>query len=230
MNAAILLSGGKGLRIGADIPKQYISVGGKQIITYALEVLLCHSKMDCIVIVADKEWQNMILQEIENDTKKKIIFVLPGATRQFSIWNGLEVLKKMDGIEIVLIHDAARPNLTSQLVSECLNVLKKHEGVMPALPMKDTVYYSVDGCGISDKLNRNCLFAGQAPEAFWFEEYYRANEKLLPDQLGKITGSTEPAILAGMDVVMITGDEKNYKITTQEDLTRFKTEVEGALE
>ena len=75
-------------------------------------------------------------------------------------------------------------------------------------------------------LEREKVFAGQAPEVFDFEKYYEANVRLFPDGLQKIRGSTEPAVLAGMDVIMIPGDEKNYKITTKGDLERFRKEKE----
>jgi len=87
--------------------------------------------------------------------------------------------------------------------------------------MTDTVYYSADGKRVERLLERSCIFAGQAPEAYQFGKYLEANERLLPDQILSINGSTEPAIMAGMDVVMIPGEKKNFKITTQEDLVRY---------
>ena len=91
--------------------------------------------------------------------------------------------------------------------------------------MKDTVYYSNDGKKISRLLSRSNVLAGQAPEVFRFGRYMEANRILFPEEIFKINGSTEPAVLAGMDIVTIPGDEKNYKITTQEDLNRFCEEM-----
>ena len=71
-------------------------------------------------------------------------------------------------------------------------------------------------------LNRSQIFAGQAPEIFVLGKYVQANERLLPDAIKKINGSTEPAVLAGMDIVMVPGDERNFKITTQVDLEHFR--------
>lgn len=92
--------------------------------------------------------------------------------------------------------------------------------------MKDTVYYSDDGMHVDKLLKRSKVLAGQAPEAFRFGKYLEANRTLLPEQILQINGSTEPAILAGMDIVTIPGDERNYKVTTQEDLKRFREEME----
>lgn len=102
---------------------------------------------------------------------------------------------------------------------------KGHDGAMPVLPMKDTVYLSEDGVSVSELLNRSRLFAGQAPELFDLEKYYTANMALLPDRILSINGSTEPAVMAGMDIAMVAGDEGNYKITTAADLERFKEEL-----
>ena len=233
MNIAILLSGGTGTRLGADIPKQYIRIADQMIITYSLKVLLEHSQIDGIVVVAEEEWREIILSDLQQyaqNIEKRIAFAVPGITRQFSILNALNYIKyewnmETDGINI-LIHDAARPNLSSYMISQCMDTLKEHEGVMPVLSMKDTIYESKDGTTVTKLLDRSHLFAGQAPEGFRFDSYYEVNQKLLPDRLHQINGATEPAILAGMDVAMISGDENNYKITTQADLERFKEMME----
>lgn len=230
MNAAIVLSGGIGTRLNASIPKQYIRVQNKMLITYALETLAMHPQIDLIIIVAEEEWQSTILKEIGKvssyDWKIKA-FAEPGITRQYSIYNALEVMNTYWHREItnVLIHDAARPNLTMDMISDCLEALTRYDGAMPVLPMKDTIYVSGDKNIVTSLLDREMLFAGQAPEAFRFDAYLSANKKLIPDQLHLIKGSTEPAILAGMDVVMIAGDEHNYKITTSVDLERFQADL-----
>ncbi len=236
MNIAILLSGGMGLRMGLDMPKQYIHVAGKMLITYCLQTLLTHPMIDAVQIAAEDEWREIILADArENnlETKKICGFSAPGKERQYSIFNALEDLKNLslsydmgETHKAVIIHDAVRPNLSRDQITSCLDALKEHDGAMPVLPMKDTVYFSDSGTRISQLLDREKVFAGQAPEAFDFDKYYAANLKLFPDGLSKIKGSTEPAVLAGMDIAMILGDENNYKITTKADLERFRKQRE----
>lgn len=242
MNIAILLSGGTGQRMGLDMPKQYIRVSGKMLIIYCLETLLAHPTIDAVRIVAEDEWRETILDETREyglDSGKICGFSTPGAVRQSSIFNALTDLKTSNLIHeteykynvipphnAVLIHDAARPNLSGRQITACFDALKEHDGVMPVLPMKDTVYLSAGGGRIAELLEREKIFAGQAPEAFEFEKYYQANRKLLPNELQRINGSTEPAVMAGMDIVMIPGDENNYKITTKADLERFRKQTE----
>lgn len=231
MNIALILSGGTGTRMGTHIPKQYIEVCGKPIISYCIECILKHPEIDAIQIAAEEEWRALISDSIEqlSQTKETGIsgkfkgFSKPGATRQLSILNGLEDIKEyaLDS-DYVLIHDAARPMLSAQMISDCLDAVKGHDGVIPVLPMKDTVYSSKDGKTIISLLRRKEIYAGQAPEAFCLGKYYEANRKLLPDEILRINGSTEPAVMAGMDIVMINGDESNFKITTRADLDRFE--------
>ena len=230
MNIALVLSGGTGTRLGADMPKQYIEVCGKPILIYCLETLFNSSVIDGIHIVAVKEWQDKILFWLEayGLEDKFRSFSLPGENRQLSIYNGLKDIKEYaDPKDLVLVHDGARPLLSSALIAECFEAIEDYDGVLPVLPMKDTVYLSKDGKQITALLKRSEVFAGQAPELFRLGAYYRANERLLPDKILQINGSTEPAVLGDLKVAVIPGDEANFKITTPADLERFTNIVCG---
>lgn len=225
MTVALILSGGSGVRLGADIPKQYIEVNGRPVISYCMERLSCHAGIDAIQIVAAQEWQEQIKGWLEKyDVGGKFRgFSLPGENRQMSICHGLADIKMYaDDLGIVLVHDAARPLLSERMITDCVNAMEGHDGVMPVLPMKDTVYKSVDGKTVSALLDRTEIYAGQAPEAFRIGPYYEANWRLFPERIRQINGSTEPAVMAGMDIAMIPGDEGNIKITTRNDLERFR--------
>ena len=225
MNIAVVLSGGTGTRLGSEVPKQYIRVNGRTIISYCLDVLESCEQIDAVQIVADESWHDVIL---ESKMLKFKGFSAPGENRQLSIFSALEDIKeyaKKD--DVVVIHDAARPCVSEEMLIDLIDACKEHDGALPVLPMKDTVYLSENGKCITSLLNRSQIFAGQAPEAFRFGKYYEANVRLLPEDILKINGSTEPAIMAGMDVAMISGNEKNFKITTVQDLERFRQIAEG---
>lgn len=230
MNVALVLSGGTGTRLGANMPKQYLEVNNKPILIYCLETLCGSTQIDAIQIVAAVEWQETILSLLEKyhlATKFKG-FSLPGENRQLSILSGLRSIREYATDEsLVLVHDAARPNLSKELIDKCFEAIEGYDGVLPILPMKDTVYLSEDGKQITSLLKRSQVYAGQAPELFRVGAYYKANEALLPDKIFEINGSTEPAILGGLNVAVIPGDEGNFKITTQADLERFMELVKG---
>lgn len=225
MTAALILSGGSGVRMGADIPKQYVEVNGRSVISYCMERLSCHKGIHAIQIVAAPQWH----EQIKSDLKKYDVygkfrgFSLPGENRQISIYHGLEDIRKYaDDFDLVLIHDAARPLLPERMITDCLRAAEGYDGVMPVLPMKDTVYKSADGKTVSGLLERTEIYAGQAPEVFRLGLYYEANRRLCPDRIRGINGSTEPAVMAGMNIAMIPGDEGNIKITTPNDLEWFR--------
>ena len=152
MNIALILSGGTGVRLGNNIPKQYIEVGGTPIISYCLQVFAGHRQIDAIHIVADGDWHTRIMDlvtELGAESKFRG-FSGPGVNRQLSILNGLEDIRKYAGGEdVVLIHDAARPLLKDRQIDNCLSGIVGHDGVMPVLPMKDTVYYSEDAAAVT---------------------------------------------------------------------------------
>lgn len=232
LNIALILAGGTGSRMQSEIPKQYLTVNGKIIITYCLETFVASDDIDAILIVADPFWQEKILKDLKDshvDATKIKGFSVPGKTRQLSILNGLEDINNTMGCDCsdvkVMIHDAARPLLNVGHISTYFKAMEGHDGVIPVLPMKDTVYISEDGKKITGLLNRSQVFAGQAPEIFLFKKYYDACIRLMPDKILEINGSTEPAILTGMDISVVPGDERNFKITTMQDLERFKREV-----
>lgn len=273
---AVILSGGTGSRMNMDIPKQYIEVEDRMIITESIRSFIECRLVSDIRIVADGMWHEKILDEYRvlsrtylgecnlgmdeslmaqseiedasyqglyedalNHGKEQYTdvqnidvitegiykfsgFSLPGENRQLSILNALRDIESgCKDKDIVIIHDAARPLISVDMIERCIMAVDGHDGVMPVLPMKDTVYYSEDGKGVTELLNRDKIFAGQAPEVFRVKKYLNACEALLPDKIMDIRGSTEPAIMADMDIVMIPGDEKNFKITTQADLERY---------
>lgn len=224
MNYAIILSGGVGTRLGLDIPKQYFKVNGKMILQYVIETIVKCDFIQGYVIVAAEEWR----KDIKAVCGQKFIgFADSGKNRQLSTYNGLAELKNIAfEDDLILVQDAARPNTSEALLKNCLNLDSTQDGAMPVLRMKDTVYLSHDGKKVDGLLKREELYAGQAPESFRYGKYLRANEALLPEEILKINGSTEPAFRAGMTIFLIEGDEENYKITTAADLQRFQQKVE----
>lgn len=232
MNFAILLSGGTGSRMGADIPKQYIEVEGYPIIYYTLKNLLSCDSLDGLVIVSAPEWKEYILEQIQKldvafRSDFQILFAIPGDNRQGSILNGLNLIEgeyELSDNDYVIVHDAVRPLLGAELIDYYFDAVKGYDGLIPVLPMKDTVYFSNEGKSIDKLLDRSKIYAGQAPEIFNVRKYITANRRLSKEELLAINGSTEPAILYDISVRMVPGDERNFKITTPEDLKRF-TEI-----
>lgn len=226
MNIALILAGGTGSRLGEGVPKQYLEVKGRPVISYCLDVFEKQDTIEAIQIVAGQEWQSVIRSRAGGKVRG---YSNPGATRQLSVWNGLQdILQYARETDVVIIHDAARPLVTARIIEDCLSACRAHDGALPVLPVKDTVYQGEEG-RITSLLDRRKIYAGQAPEAFVLGPYYEANKRLFPQEILKINGSTEPAVMAGLDIALVDGDEINFKITTREDLRRFEQIMEAEI-
>lgn len=192
------------------------------------------------------------INSVTNETENGIVFLgfaEPGKNRQLSIYNALKMVKDhMSTDAWVMIHDGVRPCLSSELIERCNAAFETKnttfnnniegadwsisgnntiDGVMPYLEIKDTVYLKDSEGNISGMLDRSSLVAGQTPEFFCYWKYLKANEALSDDEMLAVHGSTEPAVKAGMKIALVPGDEGNFKITTRQDLERFKYESMG---
>ena len=225
MNISIILSGGVGSRMGLDFPKQYVMVNGQPIINYCLKTFLQNNLTEAIVIGVSEEWKAFVEEHVSKlNPQKPIYYSKPGETRQYSIYNALKVVKEngYSDNDVILIHDAARPLVSHELINRCYDGCKEADGIKPVVPVKDTTYLSTDGKHIQSLLNRSHLWSGQAPEAFRFGKYFKIHNEMSREKLLQINGSTEIAFKAGLNCQMVEGDPMNFKITTPEDLSNFE--------
>lgn len=226
MNVAVILAGGIGSRMRDDgFPKQYIEIKGKPILLYTLEKFQACPQVDKIIVVAHNRWEEKILTWANNYGIVKLAGVAPqGETRQESVLSGLLACERFRPTQddVVLIHDAARPLVSPKLISDCISALETHDGCLPVIPVKDTVYYSLRGNGITGLTDRSTLFCGQSPETFRLLPFLRLNKEASRQTLQKIRGCCELAFQNGFDICMIPGEEANFKLTTSEDMYRLR--------
>ena len=164
MNYAIILSGGVGSRLGANLPKQYLDINGKTILSYCLETFEFHQSIDKIVVVAAKEYHSLVLSEVNKYGIKKFFCITEaGESRQHSILNGLtaikELAKDLSDKDVVLIHDGVRPNVTKAVIDACLD-FDGYDGALPIIKPQDTIFFSEDAKEIGGLLDRSKLFSG----------------------------------------------------------------------
>lgn len=225
MNRTVILAGGAGKRMGGCVPKQFINVNGKPLLQYSLEAVRDCECAGEVWIVAREPWRGAVERMIKEAgiSSRFRGFCDPGPERQVSVMNALTELMKEETAEnsYVMVHDGARPLVSGELIRRCFEAAAGRDGAVPVLPVRDTVYRMEDG-RLSGLLKRDQLVGGQAPEVFRLKPYYDANLALMPDQIMRIRGSAEPAVLAGMDIAVIPADERNIKITTQEDLAYLR--------
>jgi 2-C-methyl-D-erythritol 4-phosphate cytidylyltransferase/2-C-methyl-D-erythritol 2,4-cyclodiphosphate synthase len=208
--AAILVAAGSGSRFGADTPKQFLTIAGKQVIRHAAEALAPHVTL--IQPVGDAEPIAAALAGLAH-----LPTVPGGATRQDSVRAGLEALAPY-APDIVLIHDAARPVIPARTVPDLLAALERAPGAIPAVPLADTLKRA-DGDAIAATVPRAGLFRAQTPQAFRFATL------LALHRAGTDAPVTDDASLleaAGQTVLLVAGAEDNIKLTYPEDAVRLE--------
>lgn len=212
----VVPAGGVGSRMRSDIPKQFMDINDRPMISYVLRAFE-ESRVDGIIIAVSDEYRELLEKIIkEHDISKFICFVQNGSERVYSVKNGLE---KTSDEDIVLIHDAARPMVTPELINSCIDSVKKYEACIAAVPVKDTIKEVSDGA-ITDTPDRSRLFAAQTPQCFRVKVLRDAYGKW--EEEGKIFIPTDDASLverySDIPVRIIEGDEKNIKVTTPGDI------------
>jgi 2-C-methyl-D-erythritol 4-phosphate cytidylyltransferase/2-C-methyl-D-erythritol 2,4-cyclodiphosphate synthase len=208
--AAILVAAGSGIRFGAEVPKQFLTIAGKPVIRHAAEALAAHVSL--LQPVGDAAPIEAALAGVAGC----LPVVAGGATRQDSVRAGLEALVP-HAPDIVLVHDAARPVIPAGTVPALLAALRESPGAIPAAPVADTLKRVVRGV-ITETVARTGLFRAQTPQAFRFQT-------LLAAHRSGLTGATDDASLleaAGETIEVVPGSDDNIKLTYPEDLVRLE--------
>lgn len=212
-NAAIIVAAGRGQRVGGEIPKQYLEVGGVPILRRTVEVFLNHPNIDHIQVIIHPDDKNLYDQALNGLDLPAPIF--GGETRQQSVLNGLEAISdKMP--EYVFIHDAARPFLDHKIIDDLIDVVEVSGAVIPALKVTDTIKY-MGTDKIDSTLDRNYLYRAQTPQTFRYKAIFMAHRRFENENM---TDDSSIAEKSGLKVRIIEGSENNFKITTSEDLKK----------
>jgi 2-C-methyl-D-erythritol 4-phosphate cytidylyltransferase / 2-C-methyl-D-erythritol 2,4-cyclodiphosphate synthase len=212
--AALILAAGSGSRAGGVLPKQYQDLGGRSVLRHVLEAFAAHPRLERIKVVisgSDGERYAAAAKGLDLDPP-----VLGGATRQESGRLGLEAMGQKPPRQ-VLIHDAARPFVSADLIDRVIDALESHEGAVPALPVTDTLKRAPDGI-IAQTIGRDGLWTAQTPQGFWYDLIHAAHERAAASNLTHFTDDASIGEWAGMKIAVVPGDSQNLKLTTANDL------------
>lgn len=212
-NIAIILASGTGERTGLSIPKQFVKIAGKMVIEHTIDTFENHSQIDEIIIVSNINYVEFV-QEIvlKNNYKKVKKVVAGGATRRESSFIGLSSIDIQDGN--VLIHDAVRPFLRADIISECIQTLTKYRAVDVAIPSADTLITIDENNLITSIPDRKVYRRGQTPQAFDLKLIRQAHFLANNDNNICVTDDCGLVINYKLsDVFVVNGDDYNRKIT-----------------
>lgn len=212
--AAVIVAGGSGLRAGGDLPKQYQLIGGKPVIWWTLKAFLQHPEISHVQVVVGAGHEAMFAAATAD--LKVPAAVKGGTTRQESCRLGIEACFAIRPAK-VLIHDAARPFISAELISGLINALNQCDAVIPGLPVADTMKFAPGGV-IAKTIDRSAMWFVQTPQGFEFNQILEAHRKAARAAQNGLTDDAAVAEFAGMSVRIIAGEPQNKKLTTNADV------------
>lgn len=212
---SIILAGGKGKRMGAEVSKQFIEIREKPIIYYTLKSFEECKEIDEIILVLPKDEIDYFKTEIESRFDFKISKIVEGGKeRQDSVYNALNSLEDCD---VVLIHDGARAFVSKKIIEDGIKYAKEFGAAAPGVMPKDTIKVkNLEGFSINTP-DRSSLVAVQTPQCFKYDLIKKGHDKVKDEKI-PVTDDTMIVELLGKDVYLFEGDYKNIKVTTPEDL------------
>lgn len=209
--AAVVVAAGQGLRAGGTVPKQFALWRGKPLARHSVEAL-AKAGVSPIVAVIPANWEDTAVEALAG--VPGVRFVHGAASRQGSVRAGLEALAS-DAPGHVLIHDAARPDLSEAVIAALVAALEGQPGAIPVLPVVDSVVRGADGLR-GALVERDGLYRVQTPQAFRFDAILAAHRAW--DGAADAGDDAAVAEAAGLAVALVPGDERLKKVTFAEDL------------
>lgn len=226
MNIAVILAAGVGSRMkNAGSPKQLIYLNDKPLLIHVLSVFSSHPDIHGIVIVSLSESISLIGKWVEEYKISKIhSIVAGGSTRQESSYLGVKAaatFAKND--DIILIHDAARVLINEEIISENISGVVKHDAVVTAMPVKDTIIQSETGALLDSVTDRSKLYTCQTPQSFRLKLILAAHESAHAKKIANATDDAQLVKANGRKVFLVSGNSMNFKVTTNDDLFILKS-------
>lgn len=224
MNIALIIAGGSGQRMKQEIPKQFINVLDKPVIIYTLEAFQRHPNIDAIQIVCIDGWHEILRAYCKQFSITKLHDIVSGgASGMESIYNGLVGARKdFQDEDLVVIHDAIRPMVSQEIISDNIRVAGLYGNAISVVPCAEAMLVSPDGSTSREQYPRDRLKRTQTPQAFRLGDlmaaHHDAREKGITNSIASCTLMTD----LGLDVHFSVGSEKNIKLTTPEDIDIFK--------
>ena len=213
MDYVIIVAGGKGLRMGSDIPKQFLPIGGKPVLMRTLERFRAYSPTLQIILVLPKSQQNY-WQQLRKEYDLKVEYQLAdgGETRFHSVQHGLALIPN-DAEGVVGVHDGVRPFPSIDVIRRCYETARTEKAVIPVIPVVETVRHLKGDT--SETVPRNDYRLVQTPQTFDIQLLKAANQQPYNE------GFTDDASVVeayGFDITLVDGNRENIKITTPYDL------------
>lgn len=223
-NVGLLIAGGSGTRMHQNIPKQFLTVNEKPVIVYTLEAFQNHPEIDAIAVVCIEGWEHILWAYAKQFNISKLHYVIEGGQNgQDSIRNGVfELEKHFLPEDLVLIHDAIRPMVSPEIITDNIRVASEKGNAITVIPCAEAMMQTGDGIISTGSYPRDNLKRTQTPQAFRIGDICDLHRRALEAGITNSVASCTLKIEMGEQVYFSAGSEKNIKLTTVEDIDIFK--------
>ena len=226
MNIAVVLAGGVGVRVGGAVPKQLLPLAdGRSVLEHSIDAFEQASCIDEVCVVMHPDYINTIEQMIVANGWSKLKHVVPGGKERWeSSVNAIKLYHKLLSAKLwadanILLHDAARPFVSQQIISDVCNALVNHKAVVVAVPSTDTVYEMHNGCVVRIP-NRSTIMRAQTPQAFRLSLIAESYDIALNSENIQVTDDCGVVFnyKPNQPIYIVPGNEQNRKITFKEEI------------
>ena len=221
-NVAVVLAGGKGSRMGVDIPKQFFEIQGKTVLEYSVEAFDSHPSIDEVVIVSHKDYIDKVKDLVKKNNYRKLVAILEGGKERYD--SSLAAVRKYAAEDVILIlHDAARPLVSKRIIDDVISTMKSAKACGVAIASTDTILVCNDGV-LDSVPDRKTMYIAQTPQAFDIEVIRSAYEIGLKDPYFAATDDCGVVLKYRPDVPIriVEGEESNLKVTFRDDLSMLE--------
>ena len=220
VKSAIITAAGSGRRFGEA--KQFKKLHGKPLYQYSLDTFIKSRLFDEIILVIPNSNQEKVQKEIKRKYSSQVSLVIGGSDRQDSVKNAIQ--NSNPNIDLVVIHDAARPFITTTLIEKCISACETSDGAIIAMQPHDTIKFSKDNI-VEKTIDRSNIWMAQTPQAFNKHKLLEAYSSSEFDDL-VVTDESSLMEKLGYKIMIVPGTGKNFKITTFGDWERAEAELQ----
>ena len=212
------------MRMGQEIPKQFLTVNDKPVIAYTMEAFQKHPDIDAIAVVCVEGWDSILSAYARQYGITKLKHIIPGGENgQSSIRNGVfELEKHYAPTDLVLIHDAIRPMVSQSIISGCIATAREHGSAIVTIPCQEAMLETDDQVSTCSSYPREKLKRTQTPQGFPIGAIANAHRRALEKGITNSVASCTMMVELGETIYFCAGSEKNIKLTTPDDMEIFK--------
>lgn len=218
---AAILAGGIGNRMGNEMPKQFINIGGKTIIEYTIATFCGIQEFEQIIVLCPKEWVEYTENLISESVGSRVVVIAGGATRNETIQNAIKYIDEKGNLDedtVLVTHDAVRPFVTEDIIRANIDAVERYGACDTVIPAVDTIVKSENNSYITEIPDRSKLYQGQTPQSFKALKLRSLYESLTEEEKNILTDAAKIYVIKGEPVHLVEGAPSNMKITYPYDI------------